>query len=86
MALDRFSAQAADYARYRIDYPTALYDWLLPQVTGCERAWDCATGNGQVAAVLADHFVRVDATDLSAKQFWVLAVSSLTSPLLRSNS
>ena len=68
MALDRFSAQAADYARYRIDYPTALYDWLLPQVTGCERAWDCATGNGQVAAVLADHFVRVDATDLSAKQ------------------
>jgi ubiquinone/menaquinone biosynthesis C-methylase UbiE len=68
MALDRFSAQAADYARYRIDYPAALYDWLLPQVNGRERAWDCATGNGQVALVLADHFVRVDATDLSEKQ------------------
>ncbi|WP_426060262.1 class I SAM-dependent methyltransferase [Hymenobacter sp. B1770] len=68
MALDRFSAQAADYARYRIDYPAALYDWLLPQVIGRERAWDCATGNGQVAVVLADHFVRVDATDLSEKQ------------------
>ena len=66
--LDRFSDQAARYARYRIDYPAALYDWLLPQVPGRERAWDCATGNGQVAAVLADHFVRVDATDLSEKQ------------------
>ncbi|OGX85044.1 class I SAM-dependent methyltransferase [Hymenobacter glacialis] len=67
-ALDRFSAQAADYARYRIDYPPALYHWLLPQVGARERAWDCATGNGQVAAVLADSFVRVDATDLSANQ------------------
>lgn len=67
-ALDRFSAQAADYARYRIDYPAALYDWLLPQVPARERAWDCATGNGQVAAVLAETFVRVDATDFSASQ------------------
>ena len=67
-ALDRFSTQAADYARYRIDYPTELYDWLLPQVESRERAWDCATGNGQVAVVLADSFVRVDATDLSEKQ------------------
>ena len=67
-ALDRFSAQAADYARYRINYPADLYDWLLPQVAGRERAWDCATGNGQVAAVLADYFVRVNATDLSASQ------------------
>ena len=66
--LDRFSTQAADYARYRIAYPAALYDWLLPQVECRERAWDCATGNGQVAAVLADSFVRVDATDLSENQ------------------
>ena len=66
--LDRFSAQAADYARYRIAYPPELYDWLLPQVESRERAWDCATGNGQVAAVLADSFVRVDATDLSENQ------------------
>jgi SAM-dependent methyltransferase len=66
--LDRFSTQSADYARYRIDYPAALYDWLLPQVESRERAWDCATGNGQVAVVLADSFVRVDATDLSEKQ------------------
>ena len=68
MALDRFSAQAAGYARYRIDYPPALYAWLLPLVPGRGRAWDCATGNGQVAAVLADYFEQVEATDLSASQ------------------
>ncbi len=68
MALDRFSAQAAQYARYRIDYPAELYAWLLPQVTQRRRAWDCATGNGQVAAVLAQHFREVEATDLSANQ------------------
>ena len=68
MTLDRFSAQAAQYARYRIDYPPELYAWLLPQVAGRARAWDCATGNGQVAAVLADYFQQVEATDLSEKQ------------------
>ena len=68
MALDRFSAQAAQYARYRIAYPPELYAWLLPQVAGRARAWDCATGNGQVAAELAHHFVEVVATDLSASQ------------------
>lgn len=68
MALDRFSTQAAQYARYRIDYPAELYAWLLPQVATRERAWDCATGNGQVAAALAPHFHEVEATDLSASQ------------------
>ena len=66
--LDRFSTQAGLYAKYRIDYPQALYDWLLARVLGRERAWDCATGNGQVAQVLAGHFARVEATDLSAQQ------------------
>ena len=68
MPLDRFSAQAASYAQYRIDYPAALYDWLLPRVPGRERAWDCATGNGQVAVALAGHFQEVAATDLSDNQ------------------
>jgi hypothetical protein len=68
MSLDRFSAQAAAYARYRIDYPIELYAWLLPQVANRLRAWDCATGNGQVAVVLADYFREVEATDLSASQ------------------
>jgi len=68
MPLDRFSAQAELYARYRIAYPTELYHWLLPQVASRERAWDCATGNGQVAGVLADHFQHIEATDLSEAQ------------------
>ncbi|RSK31819.1 class I SAM-dependent methyltransferase [Hymenobacter metallilatus] len=66
--LDRFSAQADLYARYRIDYPAELYQWLLPQVPGRSTAWDCATGNGQVAAVLAGHFAQVTATDISSAQ------------------
>ena len=66
--LDRFSTQADLYARYRIHYPPALYDWLLPHVPGRGRAWDCATGNGQVATVLAGHFGQVEATDISAAQ------------------
>ncbi|SNC59308.1 Methyltransferase domain-containing protein [Hymenobacter gelipurpurascens] len=67
-ALDRFSAQADLYARYRIDYPVELYDFLLAQVPRRVRAWDCATGNGQVAAVLATYFEHVDATDISQAQ------------------
>jgi ubiquinone/menaquinone biosynthesis C-methylase UbiE len=66
--LDRFSAQAAAYARYRIAYPPELYAWLLPLVPHRYRAWDCATGNGQVATVLAQYFEQVEATDLSASQ------------------
>ena len=68
MPLDRFSAQAARYARYRISYPPARYAWLLPQAAGRQRAWDCATGNGQVAAALAPYVAEIDATDLSANQ------------------
>lgn len=65
---DNFSQQSAQYAQFRPVYPAALYDFLLPLAPGRRRAWDCATGNGQVAAVLADHFEQVDATDISAKQ------------------
>ncbi|MCA8831176.1 class I SAM-dependent methyltransferase [Hymenobacter pini] len=66
--LDRFSTQADLYARYRIDYPAELYQWLLPQVSGRAHAWDCATGNGQVAAKLAEHFAQIEATDISTAQ------------------
>jgi hypothetical protein len=66
--LDRFSGHAADYARYRIDYPTELYDFILTYVPARQTAWDCATGNGQVAVALAEYFDRVEATDLSENQ------------------
>ncbi|MCX2573873.1 class I SAM-dependent methyltransferase [Pedobacter sandarakinus] len=65
---DNFSTQAADYAIYRPTYPQELYDYLFRMVKIDEAAWDCATGNGQVARALAQHFKRVYATDISEKQ------------------
>ncbi|HEX6828084.1 MAG TPA: SAM-dependent methyltransferase, partial [Burkholderiales bacterium] len=65
---DHFSAQAADYARYRPHYPAELFRWLAEAAAGRALAWDCATGNGQVASGLALHFSAVLATDASAEQ------------------
>lgn len=66
--LDRFSGHATDYARYRIDYPGELYDYILTNVPGRQAAWDCATGNGQAAVALANYFEQIEATDLSQRQ------------------
>ena len=65
---DNFSTQAAEYAIYRPTYPIELYDFLFKLVAQKHAAWDCATGNGQVASVLAQHFQHVYATDISEKQ------------------
>ncbi|MGD8378928.1 MAG: class I SAM-dependent methyltransferase [Gammaproteobacteria bacterium] len=65
---DHFSGHADDYARYRPDYPEALFDWLAGLSESHERAWDCATGNGQAALRLAERFDEVVATDASAEQ------------------
>jgi ubiquinone/menaquinone biosynthesis C-methylase UbiE len=65
---DRFSKQAAGYATFRPTYPKALYDFVLAQVGTKNTAWDCATGNGQVARDLAPHFREVFATDSSVEQ------------------
>jgi ubiquinone/menaquinone biosynthesis C-methylase UbiE len=67
-SLDRFSNHAEQYAQFRITYPSALYDFLLSITPTRKAAWDCGTGNGQVAADLAPHFDRVEATDISEKQ------------------
>src|SRR5687767_10891891 len=68
MAKDLFSTQSDLYARYRPTYPKELYDHILSFVKEKNIAWDCATGNGQAALVLADHFKKVIATDISAAQ------------------
>ncbi|MEZ5673198.1 MAG: class I SAM-dependent methyltransferase [Thiotrichaceae bacterium] len=65
---DNFSIQADSYAKYRPHYPAALYDFLHQQVQHHEVAWDCATGNGQVAIELARFFKQVHATDASQAQ------------------
>jgi SAM-dependent methyltransferase len=65
---DYFSTQAAVYAAFRPNYPQALFDFVLNHVPERRSAWDCGTGNGQVAIVLARHFTSVEATDISRKQ------------------
>ena len=65
---DHFSRHASDYARYRPEYPVALYEFLAQSVKRHELAWDCGTGNGQAALGLAQYFDRVIATDPSAEQ------------------
>lgn len=63
-----FIGQASFYAQYRPHYPQELYDFILSHVQKKDRAWDCATGSGQVAAQLATHFKQVIATDVSQAQ------------------
>ena len=65
---DNFSAQANLYAKFRPEYPSVLYDFILKNTENREIVWDCATGNGQAAKVLARHFEKVYATDISQKQ------------------
>jgi len=65
---DLFSDQTNPYAQYRPHYPEALYSYLFGQVPAFDTAWDCGTGNGQVAVRLAEHFANVIATDISEKQ------------------
>ena len=76
---DHFSLQAPDYARYRPDYPDALFDFVAGLAPGSALAWDCATGSGQAAAGLAPRFRSVVATDASLRQ----VRSAVTHPRVR---
>lgn len=65
---DNFSAASGNYAKYRPSYPKALFDFIFSLVDHKENAWDCGTGNGQVAIELAKKFKKVHATDISQNQ------------------
>jgi SAM-dependent methyltransferase len=69
---DHFSQQANAYAAFRPSYPDALGVYLASLAPSTRRSptqvWDCATGSGQAATMLARHFDRVVATDASAAQ------------------
>lgn len=65
---DHFSQQAAQYSRFRPTYPAALFSYILAHCTHRGRVWDCATGNGQAATILAEYFNEVEATDRSPSQ------------------
>ncbi len=68
MAQDRFTKLAEEYARYRPGYPDQLAEYLASLTKGHRLAWDCATGNGQMAVNLSPRFTRVLATDISPGQ------------------
>ncbi|MEZ4903978.1 MAG: class I SAM-dependent methyltransferase [Spirosomataceae bacterium] len=65
---DNFSIQSDKYAKYRPTYPSALFEFLNTKVQDKLNAWDCGTGNGQVAYELAKTFENVFATDISQQQ------------------
>lgn len=65
---DLFSSHSGDYSRYRPNYPPELFTFLRKLVYKNERAWDCGTGNGQVAGELSTFFEQVCATDISLQQ------------------
>jgi ubiquinone/menaquinone biosynthesis C-methylase UbiE len=68
MAKDLFSEQSKLYAQFRPTYPKQLFNYILQFVGERKTAWDCATGNGQAATVLADYFQKVEASDISQAQ------------------
>jgi ubiquinone/menaquinone biosynthesis C-methylase UbiE len=65
---DFFSSQSKVYAAFRPTYPKELYQFIFSHVPEKKIAWDCATGNGQVAQFLSHHFDEVYATDISQQQ------------------
>lgn len=68
MMKDNFSTHSNLYKQYRPDYPLDLFEWLFKQINQFESAWDCGTGNGQIASVLSKKFKNVFATDISEQQ------------------
>lgn len=65
---DNFSLQSDRYAKYRPTYPPDFFEYLNTIVPGKQNAWDCGTGNGQLACELAKTFEHVFATDISQSQ------------------
>ncbi|RZK39178.1 MAG: SAM-dependent methyltransferase [Pedobacter sp.] len=65
---DNFTTHSDQYAKYRPTYPAEFFDYLNSVVSNKGNAWDCGTGNGQVAYELAKSFDNVFATDISQSQ------------------
>jgi len=65
---DHFSTESDRYRQFRPRYPQELFEFLAKISPGNNRAWDCATGNGQTASFLVRYFQEVIATDASANQ------------------
>ncbi len=69
MSSDLFESTAEYYARYRPDYPQALYETVARAfgLDGSGRLLDIGCGDGRVALALRDRFAQVVGIDVSAE-------------------
>ena len=65
---DNFSKQAAEYSKFRPQYPDEMIDYIVSFVKNKNIALDIATGNGQVASKLSGFFETVYGIDISQNQ------------------
>ena len=61
--LNRFTATADCYARYRPGYPAELVDWILALIPTGSRAVDLGCGTGIASRLFADRGLRVVGVD-----------------------
>lgn len=66
--IQTFSLNSEQYAKHRPQYPDELFLFLREISEHHDRAWDCATGNGQAAISCAKFFSHIEATDISVEQ------------------
>lgn len=66
--IGHFGGHASEYAKYRPSYPETLFETIFRTVQNKGLAWDCGTGNGQVAVRLGEDFQKVHATDINSRQ------------------
>jgi SAM-dependent methyltransferase len=67
-AAQLFSKVAEGHAQFRPCYPDSLLDYLASVAPHRQLAWDCGCGSGRATLGLAERFVAVIGTDLSAAQ------------------
>lgn len=65
---DHFGTLTQNYLDFRPTYPRELFQYLTELVSEKNLAWDCGTGNGQAAFMLANTFTQVIATDINQTQ------------------
>lgn len=65
---DNFSKNSDLYKQFRPNYPVALFEFIESKLASNVCAWDCGTGNGQIAKNLAPKFQTIFATDISQQQ------------------
>lgn len=63
-----FSTGSDKYLKYRPMYPKKLYENIVSQCSSHNSVWDCACGNGQVAADIFNNFTNVEASDIAESQ------------------